>query len=194
MKITTWISAIRTDNPNTHYAALKALQDTGQEDWWTAQEGEKRRIQLYRQHHKDPLIVLRFNVEPPADFNAKKVEYEVHKGDKVKVAVLLPGLHQNRIEDATTGEGRLYMTSSERLAAMQRFATRMGIESSSLKHEQRSPIYVKPSKGKKVVKPSFEAFIEGVIVDEAAFADAVLYGIGRSKTFGFGLIRFNKVS
>lgn len=191
MKINTWLSVVIDKRRNIHRAVYIALFKSKQEtDWWDAADnGGERVLQMYRKKN-DNKIAVRFSKEPPKEFPSINIEYDVNKGDKVQINVLLPSaLREPKVYNE--GEEPTYkMSRKDRVKMIERVMSRIGVKPETISHHATDPIKILSSKGFGCSKPALEASIEGEIIDEALFAKGVLHGVGRFRGFGFGLIRF----
>lgn len=199
MKVHTWVTGIKNrPNVNSHKVVTDAmLAASDDKQWWsTPQTGEnagRRKFQYYLPFSSSPHIVVRFNIEPPADMPSRKITYEFNQGDKVEVAVLLPNgknMVENSQQLSSLEKKRAFaFTQEERINFIRSCMERAGVSPSHIEYYRHANIPIQSSSGNQALKRAMDVLVKGVIVDEEKFARAICEGIGRHRTFGFGLLR-----
>lgn len=199
---------------NLHEMVYQALEKTtNQKDgkrWFdTIMKGEGDRRQRLQLHfdNKTQLVVIRANTKPPENLGFKETAYEVQNGEEIRLQVRLAVQRRLPRKPGKKFLQRLGLTAEEFMASnpnpkqgiklntaekhkfVRDLLVRSGLE---VKAVNLSDDYATPVKSIGFNVKTVDVTAACTIQDAEKFIQALTFGIGQYKTYGFGLIRFVK--
>lgn len=174
---------------NTHDQLYEALLATPG-NWYQAQPNEPRCIQFIR---KGNFLICRSTRKPPSDI-ALEETLEVSGSDYMQIDVRLPKSRRTD-RDHPRGKGKSIPLHDHELADyFKALLSRhgMGVLSLDIKPAHDHNIFFTVNKAVVDIQTcDVRATVK--ITNAADFESAYLYGIGRYKTYGCGMIQANKI-
>lgn len=176
------------DKKNIHDQLYEALAQTGG-DWYQPAVDEKRRIQFVK---KSEFLVCRSTHKPAAAISLEK-SIEVSNGDHLRLEVRLPTIKRT-LDGDPRGKGKTVPLSQEEKAPFfTNLLTKNGMGVLSLTHKYSPGNDVSFKSSVKVVIDTCDVTAMIEITDAEKFMDAYLYGIGRYRTYGCGMLNVTKL-
>lgn len=160
------------------YAALKDLDN----DWYQPTDSEDRRIQFVQQGE---MLICRSTVEP-VGVQSIMIEQTVTVGETLDIRVRLPMMRRHRNEKGTRF---IPIKKEDKTEFYTALLNRNGMEVKNLKWYgalDNTVFFIKNKHTVAIPVDDIKATV--TITDAKAFASSLLYGIGRCKTYGCGMI------
>ncbi|WP_339343535.1 type I-E CRISPR-associated protein Cas6/Cse3/CasE [uncultured Psychrobacter sp.] len=176
------------DKKNIHDQLYEALAKTDG-DWYQPAENETRRIQFVK---KSEFLVCRSTHKPTSAISLEK-SIEVSNGDHLRLEVRLPG-SKRTLEGDPRGKGKTVpLLPDEKTPFFTDLLSKngMGVLSLTHKYSPGNDIAFKSSVNVVIDTCDVTAMIE--VTDAEKFMNAYLYGVGRYKTYGCGMLNVTKL-
>lgn len=183
--VNAWLAALPVRGKSAHHQLFTALKRDGQ-DW--SESSHVRKVQFTVTHGH---IVARMN-QQPSSIPCKPVSLAVNSGDTFQIQVRIAGQMPSRTFQGGRKEKARDYTPEEMDTHVRKMLERLGeVSDFSLIPGDSTPIH----KGTRILTTvtAWELSAKIVIADESAFAAAWSQGLGRFKTYGFGMIREKKL-
>ncbi|HFG7030432.1 TPA: type I-E CRISPR-associated protein Cas6/Cse3/CasE [Acinetobacter baumannii] len=162
---------------------------------WLTSSKNHRMVQFVE---LEDYIFARLN-DAPTSLRSKKLALNIKEKEKVQIVVNFPGVFEARTSKDQNGKEiflpRKYLSNSEKLEYAKNILECKGgvlLESIALTENDNRTVHFR-KRGKSISLLSYEVRVIASVKDIKLFKNAFYNGLGKRKTWGFGMLRVEKL-